>query len=457
MTRHCAPRRLYLLIVATAGLGLDCTTRFPSRVDDASTYGTDGSRIGGAVDGSVLVSDADVGVGDAARGSDAMALADSAAVDSAAIDSVVADATRPDASPVDTSVSDAFPIDAAVLDVAVPDGEIDAARPDVSVDAIAVVDTGADSAMEGDTAVAGDAVLSEDAGSPDAGPPDAGPPDAGPPDAGPPDAGPPDAGPCSPADETCNGVDDDCDGEVDEAAICGRFIETRCRVWLGWADNLEGPGQPSVAWGDCPPDDREMGGDNRCVATRSDGDFRTLNLKGDVDENDQFGIAFTCYDEERPGVASWIETHCAVFLGHADLNQGPDNVETWGPCPAVVAGDNGAQRCTSSGFDGRFRPMTMVGNVNDDDDFGVAFICRDESAQGRAAHVAASVEFFLGWEDLALIFNGNGSWGDCPDESRDMRGSRRCIGTHGDERFHRLDIGGPVDGFDQFGISLRAR
>ena len=62
-----------------------------------------------------------------------------------------------------------------------------------------------------------------DAGSPDAGSPDAGSPDAGSPDAGSSDARPPDAGEsdsspdaCVATQELCNGADDDCDGEIDE-------------------------------------------------------------------------------------------------------------------------------------------------------------------------------------------------------------------------------------------------
>ncbi|MAQ13335.1 MAG: hypothetical protein CMN30_00845 [Sandaracinus sp.] len=51
-------------------------------------------------------------------------------------------------------------------------------------------------------------------GPPDLGPPDLGPPDLGPPDLGPPDLGPPDMGCGMP--EVCNGLDDDCDGAVDE-------------------------------------------------------------------------------------------------------------------------------------------------------------------------------------------------------------------------------------------------
>jgi hypothetical protein len=71
---------------------------------------------------------------------------------------------------------------------------------------------------------------SSDSGAVDAGPRDAGPMDAGPRDAGPMDAGAPtDAGPadtgvmCTPATETCNGRDDDCDGLVDESG-CGTHL-----------------------------------------------------------------------------------------------------------------------------------------------------------------------------------------------------------------------------------------
>ncbi|MEC7520094.1 MAG: lectin-like protein [Myxococcota bacterium] len=92
---------------------------------------------------------------------------------------VDADAGRSDAGPFDGSVPDAAPMDAA--------------RPD--------------------------------GGLPDAGLPDAGVPDAGLPDAGLPDTGLPDTGVC--LVETCNGVDDDCDGQIDEMSVCGCPAETR--------------------------------------------------------------------------------------------------------------------------------------------------------------------------------------------------------------------------------------
>ena len=109
---------------------------------------------------------------------------------------------------------------ALVLDGAVP--PLDAGDRDLGTP----LDAGADDAGPADSGPA-DAGPTDagpaDAGPIDAGPIDAGPIDAGPIDAGPPDAGPPDAGPtdagidaCFPSSEVCNGLDDDCNGTIDD-------------------------------------------------------------------------------------------------------------------------------------------------------------------------------------------------------------------------------------------------
>jgi hypothetical protein len=82
-----------------------------------------------------------------------------------------------------------------------------------------------------------DATPLPDAGPPDAGPRDAGPRDAAPPDAAPLDASLPDATPDAAAtpdtggcgDERCNGLDDDCDGRLDEVLGAGE----PCSAGLG--------------------------------------------------------------------------------------------------------------------------------------------------------------------------------------------------------------------------------
>ena len=62
---------------------------------------------------------------------------------------------------------------------------------------------------------------------------DAAAPDAGPPDAGPPDTGPVCPGGGSPMPETCNGIDDDCDGvrDEDDSSACGG--SSKCLLWSG--------------------------------------------------------------------------------------------------------------------------------------------------------------------------------------------------------------------------------
>ncbi len=107
------------------------------------------------------------------------------------------DAGADDAGPADSGPADAGPTDAGPADAGPADaGPIDAGPADAGpIDAGPI-----------------------DAGPPDAGPIDAGPIDAGPIDAGPPDAGPVDAGidACFPSSEVCNGLDDDCNGTIDD-------------------------------------------------------------------------------------------------------------------------------------------------------------------------------------------------------------------------------------------------
>jgi hypothetical protein len=117
--------------------------------------------------------------------------------------------------PADNGTPTDTPIvtDNGVVDAGTPDtGTVDAGTPDTGVPDAGTPDIG-----------------TVDAGTPDVGTPDAGAMDAGLVDAGPTDAGPTDAGTadtgatCTPAAETCNGLDDDCDGVIDESG-CGTHL-----------------------------------------------------------------------------------------------------------------------------------------------------------------------------------------------------------------------------------------
>lgn len=283
-------------------------------------------------------------------------------------------------------------------------------------------------------------------------PVDAAVPDAAVVDAAVPDAAQPDASRCGA--EACNDVDDDCDGRVDEDAVCGAYIAQHCAVTVGWADENRGPAGVSASWSTCPAQDRQMNGDVRCTRTRRDGRFVRLDLGGDVDDNDQIGVALHCDDAALPGLAAWVQSHCGVFLGHADNNRGVPGGVNWGACPPALSSD-AVPRCTSSGFDGSFRALRFTGDVDGNDDLGLAWICQDPAQPERALAAQSAVVVWLGWADENRGANdGAEGWGvACPG-----RGDQRaCVSTAGDGVFHTLDLGGNVNDDDDLGIALRAR
>ena len=264
--------------------------------------------------------------------------------------------------------------------------------------------------------------------------------------------------PTAPGMETCNGLDDDEDGVVDDDAACGVFIEQRCRLWIGWADERRGPAGASESWGDCPPEDRAGSDDVRCNSTRGDGRFALLDFNGNVNDDDQVGLALRC-DADADGVGAWIQSRCRVFLGQADDNRGPaDGSLTWGGCPDDPGAVPGALPCTSTGGDGRFRALNFTGDVDDDDDLGIAWLCKDAADPRRAEVLTSAVEVFVGWADDNLAPRDQSEvWGTCPGAPEPARGEVRCTSSGGDGRFHLLHLGGQVDGNDGLGFALRAR
>lgn len=266
----------------------------------------------------------------------------------------------------------------------------------------------------------------------------------------------PDAG-CAGQIEQCNGADDDCDGTIDEGADCGLWIARHCRLGLGWADGTRQPRGPQPNWAGCPAADRSVNAGLRCVMTRRDEAFMHLDLDGDVDENDQFGLQFDCADPDLPELAAYVPTHCAAFLGWADNERGVDNADSWGGCPGAVEG-GGLLRCTSSGFDRRFRAMQTAGDVDGNDDFGIAFVCRDPGSPARATALQSSVEVQLAWASGNRgPADGAASWtARCP-ASEEVGGHPiRCATSSGDGRFHQLDLERDINSDDDLGIALKA-
>jgi hypothetical protein len=317
-------------------------------------------------------------------------------------------------------------------------------------------------------AAAGGAFVKPDAGRPD--------PDAAPtPDAAADAAPSPDAAGCRPAagGETCDGRDEDCDGDIDEGARCGAFVQSHCRAWLVWANNA-GPGPLSDTWGDCPgqPEDIDLwwhASSIGCNSTRADGRFRPVPLSGNVDSNDWLGVAFTCDSAAGPA-APWFQAQCRIFLGQADVvgrDVQPDDADSWAACPAANESVPGPLQCVGSGGDGRFHAMRLFGDVDGTDRLSIAFRCDAAAGAGaaeqrRAAAMTAAVRIFLTYTYWYPQEDGDGwdTWGDCPGADRDAVGDERCVSSARDGRFHAVSLDGiqygNLDFDDTLGIGLLA-
>jgi hypothetical protein len=267
----------------------------------------------------------------------------------------------------------------------------------------------------------------------------------------------------APAAEACNGLDDDCDGAIDNGAPCGPYIAQQCRLWLVWADQ-NGGALDADAWGDCPQASQDTAGPVRCTSTRylpqSPGSiFWALQVTGGVDSNDRLGVRFECRDPANEALAAWHQSHCAVYLGWADIDLGADNVDSWVGCPAQNADSTiGNQHCVSSGFDGRFHAMNLGGGVGADDDLAIAFMCRDADDLARAATAQAAVNAWLGFDGNAgPVRDAAATWDLCPANFADNDGPERCVATQGDGRFHKIDLIGGASNNWIFGVGLTPR
>jgi hypothetical protein len=275
-----------------------------------------------------------------------------------------------------------------------------------------------------------------------------------------------------PGDEICNGFDDDCDGSVDEAfgdavgSVCGPWIAEHCRVWLGWKGNV-GAGMPvSNDWGACPVDPRSVEDRVSCVSSNADSEFHGIVIGERMDDNDWLGLRFEC---DGVPVGDWIEQNCGVALAYidSDVNGAFAGMQAAACGDRSDGGADNEARCISTSGDTRFHPLQTRGDVNDHDQFSLAFYCAaDEPERARAELVQSGVEIFLGLEERSERDGCKDSrpeivqaptWGNCPNSLLDGGGHNRCVGNPGGVNFRgSVKPEHQVEECDQFGVLLKA-
>jgi len=286
---------------------------------------------------------------------------------------------------------------------------------------------------------------------------------------------------CSPPEgneEVCNGLDDDCDDEIDEGGLCAaRFLDS-CTVWLGWTA-VEGAGIPpnhrdaQANWAACPTMPSENDSETAtCTRAGRDGEFQGLNVgTGTLGLYDYLAVALTC-DQGDP-LARWMQSHCTAYIGQSDVPNFATPSARWAECPDSDESADLIERsiCTSSARDGQFHSMRVIGLVDLTDRFAVALKCTprgqpdpnvgDPSAVASA--IESGVELVLGWApSTPAQVNGRLEWlYPCLTDQEQDFGSPpegNCVSSTGDGQFHGSWVGnrGPANAPTVFGIALRA-
>ena len=238
-------------------------------------------------------------------------------------------------------------------------------------------------------------------------------------------------------DEGCNGLDDDCDGIVDEGlagvgepctagqGLCLTEGFTQCTVDGDVMCNAVA-GQPEPERCNFQDDDcdgltdEELGLTDPCVIGFGRCASRGVNVCGpteDVvcDAEQPAALPETCDGEDNDcdgfvdeqGVCGpYVEERCRFYLGWADRREGPIGDGQFsvsdgfsGNCPREDGDFGFRERCNSTRGDGLVRRLTLPSahTFNSDDLISVAFQCSDDENPELAAWMQSNCRISVGY------------------------------------------------------------
>lgn len=268
---------------------------------------------------------------------------------------------------------------------------------------------------------------------------------------------------CIPFEEVCDGLDNDCDGGVDEEGVCPELIYERCRVSLAWGEINGNP--PSNTWARFPPNGANscQPGDNindtsySCDTASEDGGIRALSIgTGPVGEQDWLGVAWDCdlndaeVTPDELAILTWAKQDCHVALAYHDIgNESSFTNLDISSCPGHSSYESPqVARCISTQVSGQYSAIEMEGVVNYDDWFGIGFYCdaTEVAAVDNARawlQVASSIQrgfvvYFATYQGNNLRVDGDPEWSaTLSSEPIDNQGNARGAGS-------------PISGFSAF-------